>query len=442
MDKEINISLGSNTDKEESKTVSLNKEAELINEAAKSATITLTQDEVEKIAKNKKDIESKKRKINTVVVQDDWKDSNLSEDELKLAETLSRDILDFLIQKTETKESSGVIETIPTGVDLLDVVLGGGVGVGTVSLFAGNPGTFKSAIAGQILANSQKKFRGKVTNHYLDTESAMTVKRLMSLGVKYPPIKPLDDISVERVFKVLEAIISFKEMKNSVDIPSVVVWDSVANTTTEIEKKDSTLDINKVIGLRARILSTLIPRYISRLRDYNISLIAINQLRDKMEMGQFAPAADLKWMGEKTMPGGNALKFNAFHLVLLKAKADLDPKKFGFNGIILEAKAIKNKLFSPNVPIQMVVDFNRGVSNFYTNYNLLIENDIIKSAAWQEMTGYDARFRTHEAEDLYNDPKNGFRKVFDEHVKNILKLITDKYQNIDPIKAAQENDEE
>jgi RecA/RadA recombinase len=429
MDKDITISVDNvGPAKEEIKSnLSSNIEQEIISAAVKDAsTIKLTEDEVKIIAENKKIIDSKKRKIN-VPIETDWKDASLTEDEIKYAELLSRDILDFVIQKTDTKESSGIIDTIPTGIDLLDTILGGGVGSGTLTLIAGNPGTFKSAIAGQILANAQKKFRGKTSSHYMDTESAMTTKRLMSLGVSNPPIKPLDDITIERVFKVLEAIISYKELKKLVDIPSTVVWDSVANTTTEIERTDTTLDINKVIGLRARILSFMIPRYVSRLRDYNISLIAINQLRDKIEMGRFAPAADLRWMGEKSMPGGNSLKFNAFHLILLKVKGDIDSKKFGFSGVTLEAKCIKNKLFTPNVPIQMIVDFNKGISNFYTNYNFLIDNDIIKSSAWQEMPNYNSKFRTIEAENLYNKDKE-FKLAFDAHVKTSLKIFAEKCQ--------------
>ena len=431
MDKDITISVDNvGSAKEEIKpNLSSNTEQEIISAAVKDAsTIKLTEDEVKTIAENKKIIESKKRKI-TVPVEQNWKDASLTEDEIKYAELLSRDILDFVIQKTDTKESSGIIDTIPTGIDLLDLILGGGVGSGTLTLIAGNPGTFKSAIAGQILANAQKKFRGKTSSHYMDTESAMTTKRLMSLGVTNPPIKPLDDITIERVFKVLEAIISYKELKKLVDIPSTVVWDSVANTTTEIERTDTTLDINKVIGLRARILSFMIPRYVSRLRDYNISLIAINQLRDKIEMGKFAPAADLRWMANKSMPGGNSLKFNAFHLILLKIKGDIDPKKFGFSGVTLEAKCIKNKLFKPNVPIQMIVDFNKGISNFYTNYNFLVDNNIIKSGAWQEMSNYNSKFRTIEAENLYNTDKE-FKTVFDAHLKETLKLFSDKCQAV------------
>ena len=55
----------------------------------------------------------------------------------------------------------------------------------------------------------------------------------------------------------------------------------------------------------------------------------------------------------------------------------------------------------------LLVDFNRGVSNFWTNYNFLVDNKRIKSGAWNTILGYDEkRFRTKDApEDVYKRQK-------------------------------------
>lgn len=416
MANEIEITIEPNSDNDAnnesvSETASVDLDLNL-EEVQKSIKVELTEDEKKVIEENKQKRKGKEKE--KIEVADNWRDFKFTPEEAALAQSLHSDLIKELFDKKIIgAESDNKLETIPSGIDLLDVILGGGIGLGTMTIIAGNPGTFKSALAGQIIGNAQKKFKGNLLSNYLDSESATTVKRLYNLGVKNPPIKPIEDITIEKVFQILECIMTFKELKKKVEVPGIVVWDSIANTVTQIERDNPDLDINKTIGLRARILSFVLPRFISRLREYNMSLIAINQLRDKISMGQFTPAADLRWMGEKSMPGGNALKFNAFHLLLLKVKGDIDASKYGFTGVTLEAKCIKNKLFMPNIPIKLVVDFSRGVSNFYTSYDFLTDNKYIKSAAWQNMPGYDKSYRSNEAEQLYNTDSE-FKKVFDE----------------------------
>ena len=146
-------------------------------------------------------------------------------------------------------------------------------------------------------------------------------------------------------------------------------------------------------------------------------------------MGQYAPAADLKYMGDKEMPGGQAIKFNAFHLVFLKNLGDIKYEMYGFNGVILEAKCIKNKFFAPNIPIKMIVDFNTGISNFWTNYAFLVDKNKIQSGAWNFLVSIpEVKFRTKDTLENYNtNPK--FKEMFDKEVKDTIKIeILDKYQ--------------
>lgn len=384
----------------------------------------LTDEEKEKIDKNKK---KEKKKIE---VDEDWnKEKELSKEELKQSMEIANEFMAFAKSKAGIEVNSGKIETLPTGIDLLDSILGGGFGVGTMSLIAGLPGTFKSSLVGQVIANSQRKFKGKLLSTYMDSENAMTKKRLYDLGVKNPPVVPYSDITVEKIFKTIEAVTSFKANKDIMEYPSIVVWDSIANTTTEYERNDIETSINSVIGLKARIISLLLPRYIGKLRETNMTLLAINQLRDNISMGPYGSAADLRWMGDKIMPGGNAIKYNAFHLLLLKVKKDLSYDQYGFNGVELEAKCVKNKLFTPNIPIKLLVDFNSGISNFWTNYRFMSDNDIIKGKAWQHLTEYsDMKWQgSKNCKEKY-DNDEAFRKAFDEQSERAIKLfIHDKY---------------
>jgi len=382
-------------------------------------------------AEEKKKLEnSKKTKKTKNIITDVDLNYEFNEKDLKLCNELQGSLDSFMADKADLDAGTGIVETLPTGIDLLDAILGGGFGVGKFSMICGNPGTFKSALVAQCIGSSQRKYKGKLMSSYMDSENSMSTDRLAQMGAKYPHIKPYDDVTVESIFRAVECHCAFKELKSLSHIPSIVAWDSIANTITQKEKESDTDNINSIIGLKARILSIVLPKYINKMTNYNVTLLAINQLREKLDMGMFTAAADLKWMGNKTIPGGQALKFNAFHLLMLQVKSDIKTEQFGFSGVELEAKCIKNKLFKPNVPIKLMVNFNTGVSNFWTNYKLLTTYKVMKTGAWNTLiTMPEKKFRTNQAEIIYNNNEDGFKDKFDEAVKKTIKLeIIDKYK--------------
>jgi RecA/RadA recombinase len=285
-------------------------------------------------------------------------------------------------------------------------------------------------LAMQALGQGQREFNGQMIGGYLDSEESTTGIRLANLGVRYPRIKPYSDITVEKVFKFLEGICLFKEKKKTIDIPSIVVWDSIANTLSEKEREAE--DVNSVIGYKARMLSLLIPKYVAKCGKHNVSLIAVNQLRDVIKIGQFAPAKDLKFMSaSKDMPGGNVLKFNAFHLLEMKVGAILESDKYGFDGVIAKVKCVKNKLFPPNIEIELLGSFTTGFSNFWTNYHFLIKTKRLSSGAWNYLISLpDMKFRTKNAEQLYNEDEV-FKQKYDEAVQEAIQTeITNKHNPV------------
>ena len=369
----------------------------------------------------KKQIEDNKTKPKEKVIKAD-SNSSLTEAEIEECMSLKGDLDQFIMKNTDLKKTGKDIEKIPTGIDLLDAIMGGGIGAGTFTMIAGNPGTFKSALVAQIIASAQRIYKGKCACFYKDTESAMTQERLYQMGVRYPPIEPDDDTTVEDIFKTLEAIFAYK-MKTNSDYPALVAWDSIANTSTEKER--TTQDINQTIGLRARLLSSLMPRYVPKMKEYRTSLIAVNQLRENLDIGQFSPAADLRWMGDKLIPGGQSLKFNAFHLMILKIRGDIKFETYGINGVRLEAKCVKNKFFKPNIPVELLVDFNHGISNFWSNYHFLVTHKKISSSAWNKWADGETTnsWRTKDALDMYKNDTDGFKEKFDAAVKETIQSV-------------------
>ncbi len=354
------------------------------------------------------------------------------EDDEKQAIELYDEFSTFLEDKTDMKPELELKKTIPTGIDVLDAILGGGFAIGALSIIVGQPGSGKSMLAMKALGQAQKEYNGQLIPGYLDSEEATTSIRLSNLGVRYPNIKPYNDITVEKVFKFLEGLCLFKEKNKIISTPSMVIWDSIANTLSEKEREAE--DVNQVIGYKARMLSILIPKYVAKLGQHNISLIAVNQLRDVINIGQFAPPKDLKFMSaSKDMPGGNVLKFNAFHLLEMKVGTVLERDKYGFDGVIAKTKCVKNKLFPPNIEVEILGSFTTGFSNFWTNYHFLIKTKRLNSGAWNYLVSMpDKKFRTKDAEKLYHNTPE-FKEKYDIAVKEAIQTeIIDKYNpNID-----------
>jgi RecA/RadA recombinase len=332
---------------------------------------------------------------------------------------LTADFSSFVTEKIDISNEMGSIDRLPTGIDLLDAISGGGIGVGTFTMIVGNPGTFKSSLLSQIIGHNQQTTENFLATYH-DSENGMTTERLAQMGVIKPKLIPYDNVSVESIFKTIEALSAFKTLRKLIDVPSMIGWDSIANTDTEKGIQSDDTDINKTIGLKARILSQLFPRFLGKMKQSNISLVAVNQLREKLDMGQFSAPNDLQHMGNKDVPGGQAVKFNAFHLLFLRSRGDLKFEQYGINGVRLEAFYVKNKFFRPYVPISLLVDFNKGVSNFWTNYNFLVDSKRIKAGPWNTILGYDEKkFRTKDAPELYQTDEK-FKTIFDKSVKELI----------------------
>jgi RecA/RadA recombinase len=389
-------------------------------EVLKSVSIDVDDDEPPP-----KDDTAKEKKKNKVKAEVKEVDENE-----KISQELFNEFSSFLETKADIKPDRGVKDTIPTGIDLVDAILGGGFAVGALNIVVGQPGSGKTMIAMQSLGQGQRQFNGKMLGGVLDSEEATTKLRLANLGVRHPPLTPYADITVEKVFKFVEGLCVFKKQKDIVDTPSMVVWDSIANTLSQKERE--TDDPNTVIGYKARLLSILIPKYVAKCAQHNICFLAVNQLRDVLAMGQFAPARDLKFMSStKDMPGGNVLKFNAFQLIEMKVKSAIvgeNAAKYGFEGIISKIKCVKNKLFPPNIEIEIVGSFTSGFSNFWTNYNFLATSKRLNTGAWNYLVSLpDKKFRTKDAPSLYKNDEE-FKKAFDEAAKEAIQSeIIDKY---------------
>ncbi len=334
----------------------------------------------------------------------------------------------FLKVKADIIPDSGVKKLIPTGIDVLDAALGGGFPVGAMSMIVGAPGSGKSMLAIQTIGAAQQKYKGCLAS-YLDSEEATTTARLVNLGIKYPPIEPFVDITVEKVFKHLEAMCLFKEKKGINDIPSILCWDSIANTLSQKEREAE--DVNSVIGYKARMLSLLVPKYVAKCAKHGIAWITVNQLRDDIQLGQFPAPKQLRFLSTgKTLPGGNVLRFNAFTLLELKTKSVLDPEKYGFDGMLFTITTVKNKFMPPNITIELIGDYVRGFNNYWTSFHFLTSTKRMGQGGgwyWLANDPDQKKFRA-KGSDLKYYENTDFKQKFDVALQEAVQIeIIDKY---------------
>lgn len=321
-------------------------------------------------------------------------------------------------------EDSGDKVLIPTGIDLVDTYLGGGITVGFTQCI-GQTGSGKSTFASKFLANATKMYKNKFIGIYVDRESSMTKERLRYLGVQNPSI--YTDLTVETLFKLIENIIAFKVKADIVNIPSVIIWDSIANTPTDAEA-DLGSDDNS-ISQQARVLSKEFKRYANRLKKYRIALFAVNQLRNNIKMDKYTiDYSNLKYLGKTNkIPGGESAMFNSQQILLFRSGTDIS--EYGYSGNRVRCKTIKNKYFIPNVEFEVCMSFMHGFSNFWTNYELLKSYNLIQSGAWCRLNGYEGKgnsFRQENALDKYIEDEQ-FRNIFNDHVITALDSINSTY---------------
>jgi RecA/RadA recombinase len=387
---------------------------------------TETETELEPFNPNHSDVEI----LNSIKIE-------VSEEDLlsKESDDLFQEFNSFLEEKAKmVPDSPEKRPTISTGIRTLDAVLGGGFAVGALNIVVGQPGSGKSMLAAQTLGRAQQIFKGKLLGGYLDSEESMTKDRLSSLGVNFPQMTPYSDMTVEKVFRFLEGMCLFKEKKGLKEDTSVIIWDSIANTLSEKEREAD--DPNSVLGYKARMLSLLVPKYVAKAALYNICLLAVNQYRDIIQIGMFKPPKDLKMMSlNKDMPGGNVLKFNAFHLVEMRVQSVIDSDKYGFDGIISRVKCVKNKLFTPNIELDIVGSFIDGFSDFWSGYNFMVDTKRLTTGAWNYLVSTPhKKFRTKDAFELYTTDEE-FKNAFDEALNESIDTeIIQKYSR-KPIKT-------
>lgn len=247
---------------------------------------------------------------------------------------------------------------IKSGSYYLDKALGiGGYAKGRIIEIYGAESSGKTTIALKAIAECQKE-NGRAV--YIDAEHALDSVYAENLGVDLTQMVLCQPNSGEQAFSITEALIKSK-------LVDLIVIDSVAALTPQAEL-DGNFD-DQTIGLQARMMSKGL-RIIQNLLDDNITIIFINQIRDKI---------GISYGTNTTTSGGRALKFFSSIRIETK-KTEILKKSEEVIGIRIKLTIVKNKLAPPLKIALIDLYFANGFDYKNEIIDIAINEEIIKKS--------------------------------------------------------------
>jgi recombination protein RecA len=308
-----------------------------------------------------------------------------------------------------------VSEWISTGSTELDAKIAnnpdvdGGIPVGRLTEIFGEEATGKSFIAYMALADCQR--RGGIPV-LIDTENSanMTFLKMLGLDPEDGKLIYIQVDTIEEVFTAIESVI-VKIREEYKDKLCVIVWDSVAATTTKAELQNDYGDVTVALGPRL-IGQGLrkIGRFIGKER---IALIFLNQVRMKIGIAFGNPF---------TTPGGKAIPFTASVRVQLLTAGKL---KAGDDiiGVNIKAKVVKNRMGPPHRECVLQMYFDKGIVDEGSWIKTLTEGKIVKKLTTQKSSivyeGETYEFNTKKLAEFLEDHKE-IREYCKKEMKKYL----------------------
>ena len=329
-----------------------------------------------------------------------------------------------------------------------------GITAGSYVLFIGNPSTSKTATAVKIAANIVRPFKNGTIIHF-DLEQAMNYSRIQAL-TKLPMndmrdgkyILRQEQCTLEDMKSTIIRLYNEKvnnpqlykyktgklnEFGEEIEIfePSVIILDSIATITMaledgsaktleKLEEVSTQTDRMRLSGEIGRFFNE-IPSY---LREANITLIAINQIKVKPQMGIVkSPAEILGLRQDESLPGGRTPQYLAH--ILLKFVA-VGGEKYsdedeGFSGFKVKVEIIKSRVSAALKNLSLIYDKNSGIDMVRSTVDYAKEMGLVSGNknGYYFVTDKDEKFTLmNMPQDFRNNPK--LYKIMKDNVIPIL----------------------
>lgn len=275
-------------------------------------------------------------------------------------------LIETSIEKTsiliETQDNQIKKEFIGTGIYLLNALFStsifGGIQSNRLTVFAGESGTGKSFLCYNVCREAQQKGWNII---YIDTEFSIEFDQLPNFGIDTSPdrFRLVRTNVVEDLKLFLASFLNNLKAKKEegYELPKfLIILDSAGQLASRKEVNDAIEGKEKADMTRAKTMGSLFRIINSDLGFLNIPMIVTNHTYLSMDL-----------FPQEIMKGGNALVYTASTIVFV-SKAKLkdgseDEMDIGQSGIIVTAKAKKNRLAKPK-KIKFELSFTKGCNPY------------------------------------------------------------------------------
>jgi recombination protein RecA len=261
------------------------------------------------------------------------------------------------------------IPSIATNLPTLDydVLQCGGIPRGRLIEIFGPESSGKTTICLHIVAQEQSSTDNLVA--YIDAEHSLDPTYAARLGVNVDELLISQPDSGEQALTTADALIDSKAV-------SLIVIDSVAALVPQAELDGEMGDSN--MGLQARLMSQACRKLRGKAAANNVTLIFINQIREKIGVMFGSP---------ETTTGGRALKFFASVRLDTRRKEVIGDKEHPI-GHVIKVKAVKNKVGSPMRETLIDLLYDTGIDTFKDFVEYAAKLGVIeKSGSWYNFAG-------------------------------------------------------
>ncbi len=259
------------------------------------------------------------------------------------------------------------IDNVSTGSLGLDIALGiGGLPYGRICEIYGPESSGKTTLTLSVIAQAQRD--GK-TCAFIDAEHALDPTYAEKLGVNIDELIVSQPDTGEQALEICDML----TRSGAVD---VVIVDSVAALVPKAEIEGEIGDSH--VGLAARMMSQAMRKLTGNIKNNNVLVVFINQIRMKIGVMFGSP---------ETTTGGNALKFySSVRLDIRRIGAVKDGDEVVGNET--RVKVVKNKVSPPFKQAEFQIMYGKGIYRMAEIIDWGVKLNLIdKSGAWYAYKG-------------------------------------------------------
>lgn len=264
---------------------------------------------------------------------------------------VKKDILEGIMDNINKTMGAGTIykygdyqgadkERLRTGILGLDLITGGGWVKGLMNYISGWESSGKSTACLYAIKEAQKE---GITCAYIDHEYSFDKYYAESLGVNVDSLIVTQPDTIEQGYQILIDLASTGKV-------GLILFDSIAAAQT---KKQSEGDVgDQSMGVKAKLNSETFPKICSVIKKNNVTLLMVNQLREKIGVMFGSPV---------TEPGGNSIKFYpSIKVEVRQSTKEKDGDEV--TGNLIKAKCTKNKTSRPFREVEYSITYGEGIN--------------------------------------------------------------------------------